>query len=88
MNAKHLRVNHICLSENNIPCGSAHEDLGPVLCGCVLSPEQIMQKHGITILQFEQVKKRVQRTSVIDAVFHWPSALYHDVLVWLVMCSR
>lgn len=91
MQVQRLTVDHPCVDEHGVIVGSgfcADEKLGPVQVAAVLSKTQIMQKHGLTSAEFDKIRKQVQSTKVLDALFHWPDGVRYDVLMYLVATAR
>ena len=50
------------------------------MAAAVLSPAQIMAAHGLSPNEYERIEQQVLRTTVLDALFHWPQGPRYDIL--------
>ncbi len=63
-------------------------DAGKVLAAGVLTPEQIMKRHGLTPKEYGAIENQVRKAKVLDALFSWPTGPRYDTLLYLVAASR
>jgi hypothetical protein len=91
MNVQQLFVNQPCLDEHGVIVGSGFSEdaqLGPVQAAGVLNMQQIMRKHNLTLADYYRIKKQVQSTRVLDAMFRWPDGPRYDILLYLIANCR
>ena len=53
---------------------------GKVMAAGVLSPSQIMAAHGLSPKEYERIERQLLKTTVLDALFHWPQGPRYDIL--------
>jgi len=82
--ARRVVVTECCVDHNGNLLGSAIKEtdgMGEVEVAAVLTYSQICKKHHLTSTEFERITRRLRRTQLRDALFHWPNGPYYDILL-------
>ena len=61
---------------------------GNTIAAGVLTPDQIKSKYGLSGNDLERLKRQLYRSSVLDALYHFPDGPAYDLLLWLVATTR